>query len=159
MAFKSYSITSLPDGNRQLAEPMPVRFSGRQGLVARHLSALNPPESVRWSLEDTEWLGLAAQEPAKGRWIIFEQMEDGKLNLSRVNRINGMISGGQTELLFMMSPLTLISAADGLVVSVPSGGRAWSEELALDGAPRREGAAWSWCERALHVGSAVFGTR
>ena len=159
MAFKSYTVTALADGTYQLAQPLPVRLSGEHGLVARHLETIKPAESARWSMEDDEWLALATHENAAGRWIVFEQQEDGLLSLSQVNRINGMIRGGQTELLFKLSPLTLLRESNGFIVSAPTGGRAWTEELALDGAPGRHGASWSWCERALHVGAAVFGTR
>lgn len=159
MPFKSYFITTLPNGTERLTQPQPIRFSGSIGLVARHLNDIKPAESARWSLEESEWLDLAGQPPSDSRWIVFEQIENDRLCLSRVNRINGMVCGGQTELLVMMSPLTVLTSEPTVVVAVPNGGRAWSEELALDGAPGRSGATWSWCERTLHVGSAVFGSR
>ncbi len=157
MAFKSYLITSLPNGAWRLSHPEPIRLSGRQGLVARHLCARDPSDTARWSLEDTDWLRFVMPEPVGSRWIVFEQNEDDHLCLSRVLRINGLISGGQTELLLILSPLTVVTALPDLIVSVPAGGRSWSEELALDGAPDRPAAPWSWCERALHVGAAVLG--
>jgi len=157
MAFKSYLITELPNDTWRLTHPEPIRLSGRQGLVARHLCALNPAETARWSLADTDWLRFVAAEPADSRWIVFEQCEEDHLCLSRVLRINGLVSGGQTELLLTLSPLEVVTTVPGLIVSVPARGRAWSEELALDGAPDRPSAPWSWCERALHVGAAVLG--
>lgn len=159
MAFKSYIVTPLADGSWRLTYPEPVRFSGVRGLVARHLKALAPAESARWSLEDFAWLRLGLPDTSELplRWLVFEQTENDELRLSRLHRINGIVSGGQTELLLMLSPLTMIGTPPSFIVTAPAGGRSWSEELALDGSPERPDAPWTWCERALHVGAAVLG--
>lgn len=159
MAFKSYLSTPTSDGGWQLTQPTPLRLSGPQGLVARHLAALASGGRTRWSLADTDCLRLLPPEPLGNRWILFEQVEADELRLSRLHRIQGLVTGGQTELLLLLSPLQLRRGPSPRVVTVPTGGRAWSEELALDGAPDRAGAPWTWCERALHVGAAVLGGR
>ncbi len=159
MAFKSYHVTPLSNGSWLLTHPEPVRFSGPRGLVARHLAALRPVEAARWSLEDTDWLRIVHPGSAdtSARWLVFEQTEDDGIRLSRLLRIHGMVAHDQTELLLTLSPLQTSTPATRLIVTAPVGARTWSEELALDGAPHRADAPWSWCERALHVGSAVFG--
>lgn len=159
MAFKSYHVSPLSNGNWLLTRPEPVRFSGPRGLVARHLAALKPEESVRWSLEDSDWLRLIHPDSADAcaRWLVFEQAENDGLSLSRLHRINGMVSRGQTEMLLTLSPLETSTPATRLLVTVLAGARSWSEELALDGSPDRADSPWSWCERVLHVGATVMG--
>jgi hypothetical protein len=162
MAFKSYTATARPEGGWILSSPVPMRFSGPKGLIARHVCAPGYLTNIHWSLSDTFWLGLCPlpDETAPGsRWIIFEQIEDDCPRFSRVLRVNGVIAHGQTELLFTMSPLLSVQSQPTIIVTAPVGGRIWSEELALDGAPDRKNAPWNWCERALHVGAAVLGGR
>jgi hypothetical protein len=139
-----------------------VRFSGPHGLVARQVGKPGVSPDAHWSLPDTHWLSLLpapAQLDARfaPRWLVFEQTEDDALRLSRVLRINGVLAHGQTELLFTLSPLSVVKSLPAIIVTAPADGRVWSEELALDGSPDRPNAPWSWCERALHVGAAVLG--
>jgi len=129
--------------------------------VARHLTALDSVESVRWSLDDTDWLRLMhpGSSDARARWILFEQSQGDQLRISRLHRINGMITNFRTELLLILSPILVLQQVPRLTVTAPSAGREWSEELALDGAPDRPGAPWSWCERDVQIGAAVLNGR
>lgn len=158
MAFKTYQVNALPNGQWQLSHPEPVRFSGPHGLVARFLEKQPLEVQLKWGRSDKEWLEQINMPDTMEHWLVFEQVEDDKLQISRLHRVNGAGHHHQTELLLSLSPLSVEKVAPTLTVSVPQDGRSWSEELALDGQVGRTDSTWRWCERALHVGAATFGT-
>jgi hypothetical protein len=167
MPFKIYQAT--PDtaaGGWRLRAPLPLRFSGPQGIIARHVRTLAPDaEGQAWALCENDIVGLALPVPSVSDapavcWLVFEQTEGGgALRLSRLCRVRG-ISATTTELLFTFSPLAVLPP-DGtdaeIRVSAPSNAREWSEELSLNGGLAALNGPWTWGDRALNIGAAVIG--
>ncbi len=159
MSFKSYAVAPLADGTFLFSKPEPVRFSGSHGLIAKYTAMLPAADSDgRWMLTIEDCLRLMGTLPStEERWIVFEQTEDDRLRLSRLASVKGSVVAYSTELLLTLSPLTVLTPPPRLTAEVPTNARTWCEQLALDGAPGRQGASWRWCDRPLHIGAAVLG--
>ncbi|MDX2187476.1 MAG: hypothetical protein SFV32_11125 [Opitutaceae bacterium] len=156
MAFKIYTITPMGTDRFLLGDPEPVRFSGKRGLVARFLES-HSPDQPSWSQAESDWIRLVDPLDQRQRWIVFEQTEMEEVRLSRLMKIAGTDHRGQTELLLTLRPLQVIEERPLLTCIAPRDGRAWCEELALDGSPGRGDSTWNWCPRPLHIGSATVG--
>ncbi|MDR2862458.1 MAG: hypothetical protein LBV54_01075 [Puniceicoccales bacterium] len=163
MPFKSYQIT--PDsasGGFLLEAPQPLVFSGKHGLIARHIRRLQPDsEGSAWTLHEDDIADLLIPPPTTTRWLVFAQQDgdsSSELRLSRLLRIRGF-SDAQTELLFTFSPLA-VHTIDGdparLLAHEPTHGREWNEELALNGGLSNLDGPWTWCDRALNIGATVM---
>jgi hypothetical protein len=161
MPFRSYQIAPSPEGPDIffLSEPLPLRLSGPAGLIAGHVRALTAEtRELAWTLSDDKLLALAATPATPPRWVFFEQTEHNpeRIDLSRVLSLRGL-SAIHTELLVSFAPLEVLKTGSGLCVRVPSGARQWREELALNGGVLNPKGPWTWCDRALNIGSTVVG--
>lgn len=171
MPFKIYQATPDAANNGwRLLTPLALRFSGQQGIIARHVRTLAPnAEGQAWALDESDIAGLVLPVPplleAPVTYLpVFEQVEGagegtGALRLSRLRRIRG-VSTATTELLFTFSPLAVFFSAGvdaGICVREPSNAREWSEELSLNGGLENLDGPWTWGDRALNIGAAVIG--
>lgn len=170
MPFLSYQATPADNGGWLLEEPLPLIFSGRNGIIARYVKTSLGPDSdnLCWTLLPDDIQALMEppspplQPPADNvRWMVFVQKEGDHLRLSRILRIRGT-SNRQTELLFTFSPLHPAPSSDDVesdqhLVQEPSHARQWSEELALNGGIASLDDTWTWHVRELNLGAAVIG--
>jgi len=156
MAFKAYLVTPAADGTLELTAPEPLVFSGRHGLIARHVLADPERASRPWTLLPDDLIKLTNTPPRAPSWIVLEQTEGSDLRLSRLEKIAG-VSTEQTEILITLVPLSVIRRSPILTARELSSGRAWREELALDGGAFSRDSHWRWCNRPLNIGATVVG--
>lgn len=159
MGFKSYAIHSdinHSDGRLILDDPQPLVFSGRHGLVARFIATAGERARGPWKLCPGELHALAMVDRlVRDRIIVFEQTEENVLELQTLEAVHG-ISSHRTEMMFSLSPLTVVHAAAPLVVRAAATGRSYGEELALDGGIDAPQASWRWTRPHLAIGGVVL---
>ena len=156
MSFKSYLIRPSGAG-LALVDPQPLVFSGRQGLIARFVTAERERAFRQWCLGGAELHGLASPPlSGSGRMIVFEQIEEDAVELLTLESVRG-VSSERTDMMFTFRPLRVVHRTPALVVEAVTGGLTYTEELTLDGGVLALAAQWRWRRPHLALGGVVCG--
>lgn len=157
MSFKSYAVTTLPDGSLLLDDPQPLVFSGRQGLIARFVLSAGERAQNRWALCSGELHALSSPALQMGeRMIVFEQAEENALELLALKMIHGC-SAERTDMMFSFQGLRVRTRAPRLCVEGTDTRRTYVEELSLEGGVFALAASWHWRRPHLALGGVLCG--
>jgi hypothetical protein len=156
MSFKSYALHRQPDGILVLDDPQPLIFSGPHGLIARFVRSDPSRASEPWKLCAGELHALAFPETlVRERAIFFEQVAEGKLELQWLQSVQG-VSGQRTEMMFSLSPVSIVHAAVPIAIHLPAADRVYHEGLELEGGVLSPNGSWHWGRPHLALGGVVL---
>jgi len=157
MSFKSYAQTIQPDGRWMLSNPLPLVFSGQNGLIARFIAGEKYRAAAPWKLSPAELHSIALPDDlGRERVIVFEQADGGGLELMWLQNVRG-ISAETTEMLFSFTPLTVDLVQPMIVVKAPNASCAYGEDLTLDGGVSNPKGSWKWKKPHLALGGVKLG--
>lgn len=157
MSFKSYAQTIQPDGRWMLSSPLPLVFSGQNGLIARFIAREKYRAAAPWKLCPGELHSMALPgDLVRERIIVFEQSDGGGLELMWLQGVRG-ISAETTEMLFSFTPLTVDQARPFIVVKTPNAACSYGEDLTLDGGVSNPNGTWKWKKPHLALGGVKLG--
>ncbi|MGO9585700.1 MAG: hypothetical protein ACLP2Y_05855 [Limisphaerales bacterium] len=162
MAFLIYKKTT-GGKNVHYEKIKPLKFSGRDGLIARHVQTLSDAETQSWKLDAAALLKLAGITPARDTLAILFDItaRDAKsVCLYELVRIHGSCRATSTQLALDFS-VVIDREIDGnaavyagkFIITPPAQPKLLGEMLALTGGPG--GGDWKWDATSLQLGATV----
>lgn len=160
MAFLIYKKTNAGE-NVRYERVRPLRLSGPDGLIARHVKSLAAEQSDGWKLDSAELLQLAGCADSQ-QTVLFDATgsSDPAVCFYELTCLHGSCRDRDTNLALDFN-IVLDRAKSGFA---PDSGAAFtvspaatpkkiSEVLALTGGPG--GGDWKWGSSALQIGATV----
>ncbi len=157
MSFKSYAVTTTPNGSLLLEDPQPLVLSGPNGLIARFILSAGERAHSRWTLCPGELHAAALPGLQTGaRMIVFEQSTAAESEMLVLDAIYGT-SAERTEMMFSFHAVDVTTRVPVVVVCERTDGTTYIEELTLEGGVFAPAAHWNWRRPHLHLGGVVCG--
>ena len=162
MAFLIYK--KIADGKTVRYEKIkPLKLSGRDGLIARHVQTLSDAETQSWKLDAATLLKLAGITPTSDTLAILFDVtaRDGtSVCLYELARIHGSCRDTSTQLALDFSVVIdreiggkAAEFAGNFEMTPPAQPKLLGEMLALTGGPG--GGDWKWDASSLQLGATV----
>ncbi|HLP75475.1 MAG TPA: hypothetical protein VK327_01045 [Candidatus Paceibacterota bacterium] len=162
MPFLIYKQSTAGNGIRY-ERWKPLKLSGKDGIIARHVKTLRGDEPQSWKLGVPEVLALAgAGADAGGFTVLFEVSGEDATSvcLYELIRIHGSCRDSSTQLALDFQVVVdqeidgdAADYAKAFEVSPPSRPKKLGETLALTGGPG--GGDWKWGKPAMNLGATV----
>jgi hypothetical protein len=166
MAFLIYKKTA-GDKTVRYEKIKPLKLSGRDGLIARHVQTLSDAETQSWKLEASALLKLAGIAPPDGELAVLFDVtarDATSVCLYELARIHGSCSDTSTQLALDFSVVIARKIGGNAAVFAgkfeitPPAQPKWLREmLALTGGPG--GGDWKWDATSLQLGAIVVHTQ
>jgi hypothetical protein len=162
MAFLIYKKTA--DGKIVRYEKIkPLKLSGRDGLIARHVQTLSDAKTQSWQLDAAALLKLAGITPSSdGLAVLFDVTgrDATSVCLYELARIHGSCRDTSTQLALDFSVVVdreiggnATEFAGNFEMTPPAQPKLLGEMLALTGGPA--GGDWKWDATSLQLGATV----
>jgi hypothetical protein len=162
MAFLIYK--KIANGKTVCYEKVkPLKLSGRDGLIARHVQTLSDPETQSWKLDVAALLKLVGIAPASDALAVLFDVagrDATSVCLYELARIHGSCCDNSTQLALDFS-VVIDREIDGnaaefagkFEITRPAKPKFFGEMLALTGGPG--GGDWKWDATSLQLGATV----
>jgi hypothetical protein len=162
MAFLMYRRTL--EGNRIRYElEGPLRLSGVDGLIARHVGSLPAAEHASWKLDAPGLLSLALSTPVPDGLVVLFDITDrhGRgLCLYELKSIHGSCRDTTTQLAMDFNILVdqepggdAVQHGRAFLVAADGERKQLGEMMALSGGPG--GGVWRWMNPGMNIGATV----
>jgi hypothetical protein len=164
MAFLIYKKT-VADGNFTYERLEPLKFGGRDGLIAKHVKNLSEDELRSWQLTSAALLKLAGK-PADDQAVLFDVagQDSTSVCLYELVKVHGSCRDTSTQLALDFA-VVIDKEIDGdageytksFTVPVPEKLRLLGETLSLSGGPG--GGDWKWGTTPMQIGATVVNAK
>jgi len=164
MGFLIYKRTAAGE-NLRFERVTPLKLSGADGLIARHVRALPAGETASWKLEAAALLKLAGYEC--DHFTVMFDMAGGDATaacLYGLKRIHGSCRDTSTNLALDFNVMVdqetgddAVEFARSFVVPLKQTPKRLGEMLALSGGPG--GGDWKWTASGVNLGATVVQPR
>jgi hypothetical protein len=162
MAFLIYN--KIADGKTVRYEKIkPLKLSGRDGLIARHVKTLTDAETQSWKLDAAALLKLAGIAPTNDALAVLFDVtarDATSVCLYELARIHGSCGDTSTQLALDFSVVidreiggNAAEFAGKFEMKPPAQPKLLGEMLALTGGPG--GGDWKWDATSLQLGATV----
>jgi hypothetical protein len=160
MAFLIYKKNTIGDLLR-FERIKPLKLSGADGLIARHVKGLQGETAASWKLSAAELLQLAGQPGGADHTVLFDLGGDiASVCLYELTCIHGSSRDTATQLALDFA-VVIDEEVDGdaaefarkFSTTIPPKPKLLGETLALTGGPC--GGDWKWGETAMNLGVTV----
>jgi len=161
VAFLTYKKTCI-DGNVSYQRLKSLKLGGRDGLIAKHVKALNDEEHASWQLSATELLKLAGQADAETTAVLFDVTGEDSTSvcLYQLVQVHGSCRDTSTQLALDFTVVIdqeigqdAAAYAKKFAVPVPEKPRRLGETLSLSGGPG--GGDWKWGTPPMQLGATI----
>jgi hypothetical protein len=162
MAFLIYKKTA-GDKIVRYEKIQPLRLSGRDGLIARHVQTLSDAKTQSWQLDAAALLKLAGIAPTSDAFAILFDVtarDATSVCLYELARIHGSCSDTSTQLALDFFVVVDKEIGDNAAefagkfeITPPTQPKLLGEMLALTGGPG--GGDWKWDATVLQLGATV----
>jgi len=160
MAFLTYKKT-VAGANVRYEQLTPLKFGGRDGLMARHVKTLSDEAARSWQLDTAELLKLAGLAAADTT-VLFDVTgpDSSSVCLYELVKIHGSSRDTSTQLALDMTVVVdqeitedASVYAKNFEIPVPEKKRQLGETLALTGGTG--GGDWKWSAPPMQLGATV----
>ena len=160
MAFLTYKKT-VTGSTVRYEQLKPLKFGGRDGLIAKHVKTLSDEDARSWKLEAAALLQLAGLDDA-GTTVLFDVAgkDATSVCLYELVKIHGSCRDTSTQLALDMAVVVDKEIGDDAAayakyfeIPVPEKPRQLGETLSLSGGPG--GGDWRWGTPPMQLGATI----
>ena len=160
MAFLTYKKT-IAGTTVRYEQLKPLKFGGRDGLIAKHVKTLSDEEARSWKLEAAALLQLAGLD-TDGVTVLFDVAgkDATSVCLYELVKVHGSCRDTSTQLALDMTVVVdkeigddAVAFAKNFEIPVPEKPRQLGETLSLSGGPG--GGDWKWGTLPMQLGATI----
>lgn len=167
MAFYLYEKTNDGENLEGFRRVGKIKFSGEEGIIAKHVTQLPDEEAEQWSLSEKGALDYVTEgKDAAGYALVFDAdpKSETSVALYRLVRVAGQSQADETEMVFVFE--VLVDGSEGkdpnsvkefFQVEQTGKRKELCEPLRLTGGTNPKLSTWKWGRPSMSIGGAVVG--